>query len=142
MSREKPRILTREELRHQFLAHLVSTARYWEKESRAETSWDKVSGFLFSVLSTLDGCAGGLPGFAIVPIQTEEDAAYAREQGFDYPAPFGPDDLPEGVVDLGGSLHEVLHAFLDGKVPRPDGDAFTFGDLMAEEAARFRAAGQ
>jgi len=109
--------ITRDEARYLLLTHLASLVDYWENESRATESKKKLEGLLFSVLSALDGCSCGLPGFMLIPSLHESDKEYAIENHYDYYPHL--DKLPEGTYDIGGSLHEQIHKYLDGSVERP-----------------------
>ena len=58
-----PRAYTPEEVRDRLLDHLWVMVDYWEREERAPTARDKITGFMHSTLAALDGCSMALPGF-------------------------------------------------------------------------------
>jgi len=129
----QPKQISREEARYLFLEHITSLVKYWDQESRRASSREKLEGLAFSFLSALDGCAAGLPGYLLIPMQTEEDLAYAKEQGYDY-NPLPPEKADE--ADIGGSLHEEFHKYMQKEIKRPE-NLFDFGAYLAEMAKQF-----
>ena len=100
MSREK----TVDEMREEFLNHIRLLIDYWDQVEGQKTTKDRLAGLAFSILVTLDGGAGDLPGYLVIPNSTEEDKGWYEQQGEDY-YPIPPEDI-EG--DIGGYLHELL----------------------------------
>lgn len=123
----KAKEITRDEARYLLLKHLASLVNYWDNESRATTSKEKLEGLLFSTLVALDGGACGLPGYMLIPSTHDSDKEYATEKGYDYYPHC--DNLPEGTYDVGGALHEQIGEYLDGKVERPK-NLRDFSDYM------------
>jgi hypothetical protein len=130
MSKEQPREITTEENRYLLLKHFAGLVDYWEKVDERNCR-EKMEGLLFSVLAALDGCSAGLPGFAIIPLGTEEDIAFAKETGFDYQG------LPDLDKDVGGGLHEEIGSYIRGEVEKPDTALYSFGDHIVECSRRF-----
>ena len=97
------RAYTIKEARKKFLTQCRSTVDYWENESRATTSKEKLEGLMFSILSLLDGCNANNPGFLLIPYAHETDEEYAKSIGEKY---YPMTKLPEDVFDIGGTLHE------------------------------------
>lgn len=91
---------TIKEARKNFLTQCRSIIDYWENESRAITSKEKLEGLMFSILSMLDGCNANMPGFLLIPYSDEE---YAKSKGEKY---YPMTELPEDAFDIGGTLHE------------------------------------
>jgi hypothetical protein len=137
MTRQNKQI-TEEEGQYLLMRHLVGLIDYWDRESRAPTARDKLEGLMHSTLATLDGSAGGLPGYAIVPMESPEDLEFANEKGYDYYPVFHPNDLPGEVYDVGGSLHERMYQYVRGEVKRPE-NLYDFGSMLADDARRMHA---
>jgi hypothetical protein len=97
-----------EEVREQFLRHVNSMVNYWENETRATTSQEKLEGLAFSIMSALDGCVMTLPAFIVAPMPDITDKEYAIEQGDDY---YPYNDEESIKCDIGGSLHELLSQY-------------------------------
>lgn len=87
---------TVEEAREKFLECCQSLVNYWENESRATTSREKLEGLMFSILSMLDGCNGEMPAFLVIPHPHESDEEYHKKRGEKYYV----------REDIGGCLHE------------------------------------
>jgi hypothetical protein len=101
---ETPREYTTDEAREKFLAHVRALVDWWADESRVTDPREKLSGLAFSILSALDGCAGGLPGYIVSPAPHPEDEAYLKAEGQNwYPA------APKVECDIAGSLHELFY---------------------------------
>ena len=151
MSDREARQITRDEARILFVRHLIGVMKYWLNESRADTTEEKMAGFLFSTLVTLDGGSCGSPGYHVVPVNgpdgkpsykvipvgQECDTEYSIDEGIDYYPTF-EGELPEGVYDIAGGLHEILGKVEQGELKVPD-DLFDFGAKMAEEARKYHA---
>ena len=124
--------ITADEAQYLFMEHVIHLIDYWEKESRAETSKEKLEGLMFSVLVALDGGSMGLPGYEVVPSrgnQAENDIAHAKENGYDY--------YPKEKIDIvGDGLHEIFHSHLRGEITRPK-NLYDFGAFLADEAKKF-----
>lgn len=107
-SREK----TLAEIRADFLDTLRMDVHHWYTlhPSRNETGkpdalW-RLEGLAFTILSLIDGCAGDMPGFALVPTAHPDDEAYHKAQGDDYYPYFEP----EGDIREDRMLHEDWYA--------------------------------
>lgn len=101
----KPRELTTDEVREQFLNHCRIMVRYWADPKRrdAATVEQCVEGVVFSVLAAIDGCAADLPAFSLVPAPHADDKKYHKANGSDW----YPYTKPlKG--DIAGELHELL----------------------------------
>jgi len=107
-----PRAYTTDEVLDQFLSHVENTVEYWinlvtkqPEQVPADTDslrW-AVEGAVFSILSTLDGAAMGLPGFIVAPSPHPADREYHMEAGENW--------YPGGVTlstDIAGGLHELF----------------------------------
>lgn len=77
-----------------------------------------MSGLAFSILTALDGEAGDLPGFHVVPCAAEEDKDYLISQGENW-YPRLSQRVKDTLCDIGGSLHEVFHS-LDPRRPKSE----------------------
>lgn len=100
---------TTKETREQFLQHIANMVGYWERETRAPSSKEKLEGLTHSILCMLDGCSGGMPGFVILPICTEDDREYLQEEGGRWHPVIDFTEVEK--YDVGGSLHEELHHY-------------------------------
>lgn len=97
---------TVEEIRSMFITHLTDTIRYWVGQHPNEPE-EAAKGAVFSTLAVLDGCAMTLPGFAMIPMVTENDNYYSSVTGH-RPWPVLPDGAMDNLVDIGGDLHSQL----------------------------------
>jgi len=99
---------TQKEVQTKFLTHLWHLVDYWERESRAKTSAEKLQGLLHSFLVTLDGGACDLPGYDLIPRTHPEDKPYHIEEGENYYRPY---ETPDDVITVHGEdhLHELMH---------------------------------
>jgi hypothetical protein len=103
LKKMKPRQLTDDEVREEFLEHVRVMVRYWAKESRVTDVEEKLSGLAHSILSAIDGSAAAIPGFALVPRPHPDDKEYNRKNGENwYPE-------PHLEHDIAGSLHELFY---------------------------------
>jgi len=100
---DEPHEYTIEEQRQILLEHVWMLVNYWDKESRAKEPREKLEGLAFSLLSALDGCSAGLPGFALVPSTHHSDKEFHKKNGDPWFPHYGP---VEG--DIGGFLHELF----------------------------------
>lgn len=98
-----PREYTAEEVRAKLLRHVWALIDYWDEGKPNKRA--AMEGLAFSILSTLDGSAMDLPGFAVIPAPHPEDKEYRLEQGENYYRDFDP----EGHCDIAGGLHEHFH---------------------------------
>lgn len=94
----KVRAYTEKETREQFLEHIHNMVNYWNNEK--VNTREALDGLAFSILATLDGESGDLPGFRVTPICPEEDKKYLQENGENY--------YDEGI-DIAGCLHEYYN---------------------------------
>ena len=95
------RAYTKKEIQEQFLESIRNLVDYWEMESRAKTSREKLEGLAFSVLTLLDGEHGDMPAFEVKAIGTEEDIKYFKENDENY--------YPVDSEDIAGALHEGFY---------------------------------
>jgi hypothetical protein len=97
---KKPRAYTVEECRKMLLDHARVLVKYWDNESRAITSKDKLEGLAFSMLTMLDGEGVIIPQMKIIPNPHPEDKQYHKDNGENW--------WPTNI-DLGGILHEEFY---------------------------------
>jgi hypothetical protein len=106
---------TSEEVREQFLRKVASYVKYWENESRAVTTREKLEGLAFGMLVILDGGCPDLPAFKVIADPHPEDKDYCIDNEMDYfPLSETKEDFENN--DIGGGLHEHIHKFFP---PRP-----------------------
>lgn len=101
MGREK----TVDEIRQEFLEHIGVIIHYWETLPDT-TVHERLSGLVFSILSTLDGCSGGMPGFIVAPSPHPDDKEYNIAEGENY---YPQNHESDVKGDIAGGLHELLH---------------------------------
>lgn len=110
------REITKEELQAQFIDHIWAMIDYWERDSRAPTTADKLEGVAFSILTVLHG-GTGLPAFIVAPCPHPSDKAYLTDQGENYYADNHEADV---ACDIAGGLHEEFYRRRpDSRPPRP-----------------------
>lgn len=105
---------TQEEIMRQFLDYFSAMVDFWA-DVKGKNDKEKLSGLAFSILSMLDGCAGDLPAFEVIPTPHPEDKEYLKSQGENwYP------DVESGdeAVTVHGDhmLHELWHRFRRGEL--------------------------
>lgn len=71
---------TKEEARKAFLDHIRALATYWANVER-QTTEERISGALFSVLSLIDGSTLTFPAMDIVLRPHPEDKAFHKGEG-------------------------------------------------------------
>jgi len=96
---KKPRELTREEVRDNFLEHVRKIVEYWGKLDAPVV--DRLGGVAFSMLAAFDGCSE-LPAFILAPRPHPEDKEYNIGEGDNY----YPENNKEVNCDISGELHE------------------------------------
>lgn len=138
-TKRTPGQITRDEARYLFLRHVADLVDYWSDENRVCDPREKLEGLAFSILTALDGCSAGLPGYAVVPMQTPDDEKWLRTEGIDYYPTFNETQLPEGVYDIGGGMHDVFYGYRSGNVQRPK-NLHDFGAHLLESAKQNGAA--
>ena len=106
---------TREEMQQMVLDHLRALADYWatveverKPEGETEAQW-RCRGVLFSFLVMLDGEAGDMPAFHLVPEPHPDDEAFLRGEGENW-WPTCPDDVAELSINGDVHLHDLLYA--------------------------------
>lgn len=92
--------MTKDEAREKLILHFWMLVEYWENESRQPNTRDKLEGLLHSILATLDGCSGMMPGFTVAARVPKGDIEFHEERESRY---FPPDK------DIGGYLHEIMY---------------------------------
>jgi hypothetical protein len=103
----EPREYTEDEVREKFLKYCWSMVYYWENLPDKTTS-EKLSGLMFSLLSTLDGSSMELPSFIVAPLPHPGDKEYLKGNGENW----FPENNDESInADIGGSLHENFYRF-------------------------------
>lgn len=108
----EPRELTTDEVRDHFLRYIWAMVDYWEQETRAPTPRRKLSGLAHSILTAIDGCASGTPGFILAPCPHPDDKEFSRAEGENW-FPVAAED----EHDIGGSLHERFYDLAPEKSP-------------------------
>lgn len=96
-----PREYTEDEIRAKYLRYMWGVLEYWE-ELPNKTEREKMEGFFFTFLSTIDGSSGNLPGFKLIPDAHPDDKEHHKM--------FGENWYPEDT-DIAGSLHERMHEY-------------------------------
>lgn len=97
---------TRDEMRDEFIEHVRNMVDYWAGDQIREkqSTRERLSGLAFSILVAIDGCAGSLPAYTMVPSPHPDDKQYHQDQDENwYP------DCPEMPNDISGGLHEILY---------------------------------
>lgn len=103
-----PRAYTNDEVRDALIQHVWALVRHWsntrlEGADLLDPCRARVEGIAFSILATLDGSAGGLPGFVVAPSPHSSDEEDRRSEGENwFPS------TPEIATDIAGSLHEIF----------------------------------
>ena len=95
--------LTMEQVRERVLRHISATVDYWH-DQRQHNEMERMEGLAFSILSMLDGCAGDLPGFLVVPNPHETDQDFHKERGEDW----FPETAGFDGTDIGGWSSRAL----------------------------------
>ena len=104
----EPRQWTAYEVRDKMIEHIHNLCRYWstlpDKSPR-----EKCDGLAFSILSMLDGCSGGLPGFILVPDPHESDESYNKEEGNNWFPPQSKEFWETVNTPVCYMMHEHFH---------------------------------
>ena len=95
-----PREYTQDEISEKLVKHFWGLLEYWEELPDKNTT-ERMSGMLHSILATLDGSSGDMPGFKIIPITDPTDKPHRIA--------FGENWYPETDLDVGGDLHMRLY---------------------------------
>lgn len=95
---EKPRVMTTEEVREEFLDAIRARVMRWDGVA-GKSQRERLEGLAFSILVILDGEAGDMPGFSVVPSPHADDAKYLSENG---------DNWFPSTGDIAGDLHHEL----------------------------------
>lgn len=90
------RAFTAEEVREQFLGHIHDLVRYWD--SQTATSYEKLDGLAFSILSMTDGTTIQFPSMDLVLRPHESDLEYYKTTGQNW--------FEDGMVINEVPLHE------------------------------------
>jgi hypothetical protein len=115
----KPRAYTTEEVREEFLKTVWALIQYWEVVPDPNIS--SCEGVAFSILSLLDGCNAGIPGFKVTPMPHPTDRKYCIQHGENYYPRTG---------DIAGHLHEFFYKH------RPNDDGPGNGTSAGSDPAR------
>lgn len=100
MSGEKvdaPREMTEEECRNALIDHIHAIIADTLQSTRLPTQRDKLELVAFSILTALDGCAGALPGFKVIPHPHRDDKKFHATNG---------ENWWPNRIDIAGSLHD------------------------------------
>ena len=96
------RQLTEKEVRGRLLKEIHRIVDYWDKVENRST-YEKLNGLAFSILSMLDGGYVDLPSFIVAPRPHESDKNFHKDNGENW----FPENLNSKIeCDLGGTLHE------------------------------------
>jgi hypothetical protein len=109
MTMSEPREYTPEEVKQHFLDHIWEMIEYWDKlkpRTGARSQRERLEGLAFSLLVTLDGCSGGMPGFIVAPSTHESDKEYHKEQGENW---YPQNNDAKVNCDIGGTLHDDFY---------------------------------
>ena len=101
IQKSTPREYTTDETQEKLIKTLWGILEYWYNESETPDTRGKMTGLLFTILSTLDG-SGELPGFKIIPNTHPDDK--------DFHIKFG-ENWYNDKIDIGGSLHELMNHY-------------------------------
>jgi len=104
------RELTTEEVRKRFLENVVQSVRYWQGQTDQSVE-ARIEGVAFSILVALDGEAGDLPKFAVMPEPHPSEMDRDIANGDNY----FPSLSRDGAGDIAGGLHDRFHAALQGE---------------------------
>ena len=104
---EVARVLTTEEVRTNLLKHIKRIAHYWANLPN-KTPQERCDGTAWNILSALDGIAGGLPGFKIIPRTYDDDMEYNKANGNNWYPPAPSEDTGD-VCDVSGYLHSLYY---------------------------------
>lgn len=98
--------MNEDEVRRAFIRKMWGLIEYWERESRASTSREKLEGLMHSVLATIGGCTD-LPSFILAPLPHNSDKQYSIDHGEDY---FPNNDRAARMIksDIGSGLDGSL----------------------------------
>jgi hypothetical protein len=102
IKKSNPREYTQEEASEKLIKHFWFILQYWE-DLPDKTTHEKMSGMLHSILATLDGASGDMPGFKVIPITHPTDKEYHKS--------FGDNWYSQTDVDIAGDLHQMLYKF-------------------------------
>ena len=91
-----------EECRKELIQHFETIVDYWENESRAITSKEKLDGLLHSILCVFDGVSGFMPSYNISLNPHPDDKAYYIHKGENYYE-------PDMIINEDIPLHEILN---------------------------------
>jgi len=97
--------ITTDEVKEKFLEHVRVLVRYWDNQNE-QTSFEKLSGLAFSILSTIDGSSLDLPKFILAPDPHKEDKEYHIDENSNYYPDNNDIDIKS---DISGGLHELLN---------------------------------
>jgi hypothetical protein len=95
---------TKKEIREMFLQNARDIAKGWA-ESEGNTNLERTEGAIFSLLATIDGDSGNLPGFILAPISDKGDKKYLKKQGENY-FPLNRKIEKQIKCDIAGALHD------------------------------------
>lgn len=94
---------TNEEVTEQFMSYVRLLIDYWDNIDD-RSSRDKIEGFAHSMLCAIDGNAGALPAFSLIPYPHPDDKNYHIENGDNYYA-----ESDDSENNISGGLHEMLY---------------------------------
>lgn len=99
---DTPRAISAEEVRAIFLDHVRGVVRYWANLPDLPNQ-DRCEGVAFSILTTIDGCAGGFPcALDLVCRPHPDDKAFQVDEGENW--------IEDGMVINDCQLHESFYA--------------------------------
>ena len=99
----KPREYKRQEILEKFIDHVWGIIKYWDGIPKMSTT-ERLEGVAFSILTTLDGCAGDQPGFIVAPDPHPEDKEFLQSEGENW----YPEIDIEIPSDIGSWLHNTF----------------------------------
>jgi hypothetical protein len=104
----EPRQKTANEIRNEFLAHVVEMVDYW-KAAPDYTPDERMANLAYAIVGTLDGEFDELPAFIVAPMSHPRDRELSIEMGDDY---FPVNTGGQVTGGISGDLNELLHARL------------------------------
>lgn len=100
---QAPRAYTTQEVRSMFLSHVRNVAKNWAENGNPADQQDMCEGVAFSILSAIDGCAGGLPfSIDLVARVHQDDKQFHIDNGDKW--------IEDGtVLNADCMMHDLLH---------------------------------
>jgi len=104
---DQPREYTQAEARENFLRAVWTSIEYWNQVD-GQTQRERLEGLAFSILVALDGYAGNLPHFMVIPDPHPDDKAFLRKCGENW---YPENSVSPSVCDISGEMHDLFNQF-------------------------------